>query len=88
MFFRKTEEQRLKEQIFKRAQEMAQQTFEKEIAFKSLQASDLNYTIIQDLIKAARLTGLVTIKFKDGTEVKIESKDDRTQLNQISENLF
>ena len=62
---------------------MAEQQYHKDVAFRTLQNSDLHYAIIQDLMQAAKLTGLVTIKLKDGTEIKIESKPEREQLNEL-----
>ena len=77
MFFRQTEEQKIKKQIYSRAMAMAEDSFKKEIMFRTLQASDLHYAIIQDLMKAASLTGSVTITLKDGAVIKIESKEEK-----------
>jgi hypothetical protein len=81
MFFM-SEEKKIKAEIYKKAMAMAEDAYQKEIMFKSLQASDLHYAIIQDLMKAAQLTGLVTITLKDGSVIKIENKGEaRQQLN-------
>lgn len=77
-----SEERKIKKQIFANAMKMAEDAYKKDVMFRTLQASDLHYAIIQDLMKAAQLTGLVTIKLKDGTEIKIENKSDvRGELN-------
>jgi len=76
------EERKIKKQIKDNALRMAEESYKKDLMFRTLQSSDLHYAIIQDLMKAAQLTGLVTIKLKDGTEIKIENKvDARTELN-------
>lgn len=81
MFFM-SEEKKIKREIYRKAKAMAEDAYQKEIMFKSLQTSDLHYAIIQDLMKAAQLTGLVTITLKDGSVIKIENKENaREQLN-------
>ena len=78
----KSEDQKIKKQIYDKAMAMAEEAYHKEVMFRTLQASDLHYAIIQDLMKAAQLTGLVTITLKDGSVIKIENKEDaRAQLN-------
>ena len=83
MFF--TPEAKIRKEIERRAYEqakvLASEAYAKDVAFRSLQASDLHYAIIQDLIQAAKLTGRVTVKLKDGSEIIIESKGDREILN-------
>ncbi len=81
-------EQAIKKEIMSRAEKLATEMYEKEVMFQTLKASDLNYTIIQDLIKAAKLTGKVTIKLKDGTEIVIEGASERDELNSLAQNLF
>jgi len=82
--FRRTEEDRIRKEIYAKAMKMAEESYHKEIMFRTLQASDLHYAIIQDLMKAASFTGLVTITLKDGTAIKIESKDGpRDRLSQL-----
>ena len=90
MFFKKklTAEEQIKQNIIDRAMAMAEETYKKDVMFRSLQASDLHYAIIEDLMKAAKLTGVVVIKLKDGTEIKIESKEDREHLNRLDGQLF
>jgi hypothetical protein len=84
MIFFNSEERKLKKQIFDRARAMAEDSYKKEIMFRSLQASDLHYAIIQDLMKAATMTGIVTITLKDGSVIKIENRQDaRADLNRI-----
>jgi len=84
MFFN-SEEAKIKRAIYRKAQAMAHEAYEKDVMFRTLQSTELHYAIIQDLMKAAQLTGTVTIKMKDGTEIKIESKqeDTRSELNRI-----
>ena len=84
MFFN-SEERKIKKAIMDKAMAMANETYTKDVMFRTLQSSELHYAIIQDLMKAAQLTGTVTIKMKDGTEIKIESKqeDTRSELNRI-----
>jgi len=80
--FFKSEDQKIKAEIYRKALAMAEDAYKKEVMFRTLQASDLHYAIIQDLMKAAQLTGLVTITLKDGSVIKIENKEDaRAQLN-------
>jgi hypothetical protein len=82
------DEMKIKARIRKQAMQMAEESYKKDVMFRTLQASDLHYAIIQDLMKAAQLTGLVTITLKDGTTIKIENKEDaRAELNR-SEQLF
>lgn len=81
-------EKQIKKDIMKRAIAMATDAYEKDVLFKSLQASDLHYAIIEDMIKAANMTGKVTIKLKDGSEIVIEGKDDREELNQLKDSLY
>jgi hypothetical protein len=69
--FKKTDEYHIKKQIMERAKKMAEEAYYKEVAFKSLQGTTLNYTIIADLVKAANFTGKVEIQFADGTKVMI-----------------
>jgi len=71
----KSEEEKIKEGIVKRALELAEQTYKKDVMFRTLQESDFTHAIMQDLMKSARLTGRVTIKFVNGTEVVIENLD-------------
>lgn len=71
----KSEEEKIKEGIVKRALELAEQTYKKDVMFRTLQESDFTHAIMQDLMKSARLTGRVTIKFTNGTEVVIENLD-------------
>jgi len=78
-------ERQIKREIKARAMQMASDAYEKEVMFQTLQAGDLNYSIIEDLITAANLTGEVVIKFKDGPEVTIKSKKGRDELNNNSE---
>jgi hypothetical protein len=84
MFF-DTEEKKIKRQIIANAMKMAEDAYKKDVMFRTLQASDLHYAIIQDLMKAAALTGKVTIKLKDGTEIVIENKEAREQLNEATQ---
>jgi len=83
-----TEEKKIKRAIYKRAEEMAKQTYEKDVMFRSLQASDLHYAIIEDLMKAAKLTGEVEIKLKDGSVIKIKNDEARSSLSRLDEQLF
>jgi hypothetical protein len=83
-----SEERRIKKQIMDRAKAMAEETYRKDVMFRSLQASDLHYAIIEDLMKSAKLVGEVVIKLKDGTEIKIKSDDNRQELNRIDNQLF
>lgn len=71
----KTEEEKIKDGIVKRALDLAEQTYKKDVMFRTLQESDFTHAIMQDLMKAAKLTGRVTIKFVNGTEVVIENLD-------------
>ena len=71
----KSEEEKIKEGIVKRALDLAEQTYKKDVMFRTLQESDFTHAIMQDLMKSARLTGRVTIKFVNGTEVVIENLD-------------
>jgi len=71
----KSEEEKIKEGIVKRALELAEQTYKKDVMFRTLQESDFTHAIMQDLMKGAKLTGRVTIKFVNGTEVVIENLD-------------
>ena len=76
------DEWKIKQRIRGQALAMANESYKKDVMFRALQSSDLHYAIIQDLMKAAQLTGLVTIKLMDGTEIKIENKENaREQLN-------
>lgn len=70
-----TEEEKIKEGIVKRALELAEQTYRKDVMFRTLQESEFTYAIMTDLMQAAKLTGRVTITFKTGTEVVIENLD-------------
>jgi hypothetical protein len=84
--FFNSEEKKIKKQIIANALRMAEDSYKKDVMFRTLQASDLHYAIIQDLMKAAQLTGLVTIKIKDGTEIKIENRQEaRSELNRQGE---
>jgi hypothetical protein len=84
--FFNSEEKKIKKQIIANALRMAEESYKKDVMFRTLQANDLHYAIIQDLMKAAQLTGLVTIKLKDGTEIKIENRQDaRNELNRQGE---
>jgi hypothetical protein len=83
-----TKEARIRAEIRRNALKLAEEQYRKDVAFRSLQSGDLHYAIIQDLMNAAKLTGLVTIKLKDGTEIKIESKPERQQLNEHIGGLF
>ena len=88
MFF-ESEEKKIKRQIMERAKAMAEETYKKDLMFRTLQASDLHYAIIEDLMKSAKLVGEVTIKLKDGTEIKIKSDDQtRENLNKLDNQLF
>lgn len=79
-----TEEAKIKREIMKRAIKIAEDTYRKEVMFNSLQANDLHYAIIFDLIKTAQYTGSVSITLKDGT--KIEIRDDaRGTLNKLDQ---
>jgi len=51
-----------KKRIFDQAYQIAETAYKKEQEYEKLTHSDLNYAIIEDLIKAARLTGTVTIE--------------------------
>jgi len=91
IFKKDSDEQKLKKQIYERALAMAEDSYKKELMFRSLQASDLHYAIIEDLMKAAKLTGEVIITLKDGATVKIVNKepDYRADLNKLdSETLY
>lgn len=70
-----TEEEKIRQGIFQRAHELAEQTYKKDVMFRTLQESEFTYAIMQDLMKTAKLTGRVTITFKTGTEVVIENLD-------------
>jgi hypothetical protein len=83
-----SKEYKIRAEIKRNALKLAEEQYRKDVAFRSLQSTDLHYAIIQDLMQAARLTGRVTIKLADGTEIKIESKDDRDDLNDKSRELF
>jgi type III secretion system FlhB-like substrate exporter len=84
-----SEEKRIKKQIMDRAKAMAVETYKKDLMFRTLQASDLHYAIIEDLMKSANLVGEVVIKMKDGTEIKIKSDDNaRANLNKMDQQLF
>lgn len=76
----KTERQ-IKKEIKARAMKMASDAYEKEVMFTALQAGDLNYAIMEDLIQAANMTGSVVIKWRDGTTATIKGKDERAELN-------
>lgn len=80
--FWNTEERKIKKAIIANAMKMADDAYKKDVMFRTLQASDLHYAIIQDLMKAANLTGKVTIELKDGTKIVIENKEARQQLNE------
>jgi hypothetical protein len=75
-----SEEEKIKKAIVDRALEVAEQTYKKDVMFRTLQESDFTYAIMNDLMKAAKLTGKVTVKFINGTEVVIEN----TELYQSS----
>jgi len=75
-----SEEEKIKKAIVDRALEVAEQTYKKDVMFRTLQESDFTYAIMNDLMKAAKLTGKVTVKFVNGTEVVIEN----TELYQSS----
>lgn len=86
-------EKKLKKQIMDRAIAMAEQAYQKDFMFRDLQARDLNYAIIKDLMHAAKLTGKVTIKLhgKDGSpsaDVIIENVEQREELNRMDANNF
>lgn len=70
-----TEEEKIRQGIFDRAMQMAEQTYKKDVMFRTLQESDFTYAIMTDMMKAAKLTGRVTIKFINGTEAVIENAD-------------
>lgn len=79
-----TEESKIKKEIFKRAMQIAEETYRKDVMFKSLETSDLHYAILYDLIKAAQFTGSVTVTLKDGTRIDIRD-DARTGLNKLDQ---
>ncbi len=83
-----TEEAKIKREIRRNALKLAEEQYHKDIAFRALKSSDLHYAIIQDLMHAAKFTGLVTIEFKDGTKMRIEDKGDRERLKEGVEGLF
>jgi hypothetical protein len=83
--FWNTEERKIKKAIIANALKMADDAYKKDVMFRTLQASDLHYAIIQDLMKAANLTGKVTIELKDGTKIVIENKEAREQLNELNQ---
>jgi hypothetical protein len=81
-----THEEKIRREIrrkaFAHAKATADEAYAKDVAFRALQASDLHYAIIQDMITAAKLAGSVTIKLRDGAEIRIDSRSDRDQLNE------
>lgn len=77
-----SEEKKIKREILKRAMAIAEEHYRKDVMFKSLQASDFHYAILFDLMKAAQLTGKVTVEMKDGTKIVIED-DRRGELNRL-----
>jgi len=64
-------ERRIRKEIYARAKITANEAIKKEFLFKALSESNFNYTIMDDLVKAAQLLGKVEVKFKDGTTVTI-----------------
>lgn len=88
LFQKLSEEQKVKKEIMARAMKIAEEAYHKEIMFKTLQASDLHYAILYDLMKASHMTGRVVVKMKDGTEILIESAKERDQLNALAPSLF
>ncbi len=83
-----TEEAKIKREIRRNALKLAEEQYRKDVAFRSLRSSDLHYAIIQDIMQAAKFTGLVLIELKDGTKIRIEDKGDRERLKEGVEGLF
>ena len=93
MFFKKKDKELdlLKKEIYGKAARLAEESFRKEVEFRELTSTNLNYNIISDLVKAAKLTGKVEIRLKDGSVVTISDTtvvSDRTALNSQSEQLY
>lgn len=86
MFLKKklSKDDQIKKEIMDRAIIIAEEAYKKEVMFKTLTGSDMHYAIIYDLMKAAQLTGKVTLKFKDGTDIVIENTNPRDELNEQS----
>lgn len=84
MFFN-SEERKIKKAIFDRAKAMAKESYQKDVMFRTLQASELHYAIIQDLMVAAKYTGSVVVELKDGTKINFVSKeqDPRSRLEEL-----
>ena|SRR5712691_9986754 len=91
--FKRSAEAQIKHDIYARARAMADQAYQKDVMFRNLQASDLNYAIIKDLMQSAALVGKVTIKMHDlqgkpTAEIVIESTGQRAELNRLDEQQF
>lgn len=84
-FFR---EWKVKNEIKRNAMRMAEEHYKKDVQKRKLEMSDLSFPIIQDLMQAAHFAGKVTLKFRDGTEMVIEPKPERQQLDEIARSLF
>jgi ABC-type siderophore export system fused ATPase/permease subunit len=83
-----TEEEQIKKRIFDQAMENATKAYEKDVMFRTLQSSDFNYAIMQDLIRGAGMGVKIKITFADKTEVEIDSKSALDQLNAGDRGLF
>lgn len=79
-----SEDRKIRKEIKKRAFAIAEEHYRKEVMFQSLQSSDFHYAILFDLMKAAQLTGKVTVEMKDGTKILIED-DKRAELNKLDQ---
>jgi len=71
MFEKWKEQRKIRKEVYKNAIKLADETYKKEIEYRKLTTLDLNYGIIQDLIKSAKFVGKITINLKDGTSIDI-----------------